>query len=93
MRGTTESLLNNNELFAQETLNFKRLSSGNKEMQALASQVIQLLHFLGLSNMGIYSDLWFCIVPPFGRANTATLELNISPYCPPTHAIIYMYMQ
>ena len=32
--------------------------------------------------MGKYSALWFCIVPPFGRANTAILELNISPHCP-----------
>ena len=29
--------VNSNELFAHETLNFKRLSSGNKQMQALAS--------------------------------------------------------
>ena len=32
--------------------------------------------------MGKSSALWFCIVPPFGRANTATLELKIFPYCP-----------
>ena len=48
-----------------------------------------LLQFLGLGNMGKYSVLGLCIVPPCGRANTATLELNISPYCPPSHAIIY----
>ena len=41
--------------------------------------------------MGKYSVRGFCIVPPCGRANTVTLELNISPYCPPCHAIIYMY--
>ena len=66
------------------------------------TQLRQLLHygwsynkyiiaFLRSGNMGKYSVLWFCIVPPFGRANTATLELNISPYCPPSHAIIYIY--
>ena len=37
--------------------------------------------------MGKYSALRFCIVPPFGRANIATLELNISSYCPPCSAI------
>ena len=42
--------------------------------------------------MGKYSVLGLCIVPPCGRANTATLELNISPYCPPSHAIIYIYV-
>ena len=42
--------------------------------------------------MGKYSALWFCIVPPFGRANTATLELNISPYCPLTNAITYIHI-
>ena len=35
--------------------------------------------------MGKYSALWFCIVPPFGQANTTSLELNnISPYYHPT---------
>ena len=58
----------------------------------LSSHTINLLlHFLGSGNMGKYSALWFCIVPPFGRANTATIELNIFPYCPPSHAIIYIY--
>ena len=58
-----------------------------------ASHTINLLlHFLGSGNMGKYSALWFCIVPPFGRANTATIELNIFPYCPPSHAIIYIYI-
>ena len=42
-----------------------------------------------VGNVGKYSALWLCIVP---RANTATLVLNISPYCPPSHAIIYMYL-
>ena len=42
----------------------------------------------GLGNMGKYLVLGFCIVPPFGQANTASLELNISPYCPPSQAII-----
>ena len=46
----------------------------------LSSHTINLLlHFLGSGNMGKYSALWFCIVPPFGRANTATIELNIFP--------------
>ena len=59
----------------------------------LSSHTINLLlHFLGSGNMGKYSALWFCIVPPFGRANTATIELNIFPYCPPSHAIIYIYL-
>ena len=33
---------------------------------------------------GEYSVLGFCIVPRCARANTASLELNIPPYCPPT---------
>ena len=45
----------------------------------------------GLGNTGEYSVLRLCIVPPCGRANTATLELNIPLYCPPSHAIIYIY--
>ena len=90
-RDTTESLLNNNELFPQETLNFKRLSSGNRQMQALASQVIQQIYYCISLSRAIWGNIqlfFFCIVPPFGRANTATVELNISPYCLPTHAII-----
>ena len=43
-----------------------------------------LLQFLGLGNMK-YSVLSFYIVPPCSQANTASLELNISPYCPPSH--------
>ena len=61
-------------------------------MQLSSHTINLLLHFLGSGNMGKYSALWFCIVPPFGRANTATIELNIFPYCPPSHAIIYMYI-
>ena len=38
--------------------------------------------------MGKYSALWFCIVPPFSQANTSTLKLNISLYCPPSSTII-----
>ena len=30
--------------------------------------------------------------PPFGWANTATLELNISPHRPPSHAIMCIYL-
>ena len=60
-------------------------------MQLSSHTINLLLHFLGSGNMGKYSALWFCIVPPFGRANTATIELNIFPYCPPSHAIIYIY--
>jgi hypothetical protein len=40
-----------------------------------------------LGNTG-YSVLGLCMVPSCGRANTATLELNIPLYCPPCHAII-----
>ena len=35
---------------------------------------------LGLGNMGNYSALWFCIVPTFTRANTATLYFLIFPF-------------
>ena len=42
--------------------------------------------------MGKYSALGFYIVPPFGRANTATLKLNIPPYCPPYSAKMYIYL-
>ena len=52
----------------------------------------KLLHYPWLGNMGKYSALGLCIVPPFGRANTATLELNISSYCPPCSAIIIIYL-
>ena len=41
--------------------------------------------------VGQYGEIFvlrLCIVPPCGRANTATLELNIFPYCPPSHAIM-----
>ena len=44
-----------------------------------------------LGRKGEYSVLRLCIVPPCGRANTATLELNIPLYCPPSHIIIYIY--
>ena len=37
--------------------------------------------------LGEYSVLRLCIVSPCGRANTATLKLNIPLYCPPSHAI------
>ena len=40
---------------------------------------------------GEYSVLSFCIGPPYGRANTASLEPTILLYCPPIHAIIYIY--
>ena len=40
---------------------------------------------------GEYSVLSFCIGPPYGRANTASLEPNILLYCPPTRAITCMY--
>ena len=35
------------------------------------------LYYPWSGNMGKYSALWFCIVPPFSWANTATLKLNI----------------
>ena len=44
----------------------------------------------GSNNTGEYSVLRLCIVPPCGQANTATLELNIPLYCPPSHVIIYI---
>ena len=46
----------------------------------------------GSDNTGEYSVLRLYIVPPCGRANTAPLELNIPLYCPPSHAIIYIYI-
>ena len=47
---------------------------------------ILLLHSLGQQYGEIFSFLTlYC---PFGRANTATLELIISPYFPPSHAIM-----
>ena len=49
-----------------------------------------IIAFPGLGNMGRHSVLGFCIVPRCARANTASLELNTSPYCPPCHAIIYI---
>ena len=50
-----------------------------------------LLHYPWLDNMGKYSAFgFFIIVPPIGWANTATTELNTSPYCPPNSAIIYV---
>ena len=55
---------------------------------AWKSHIINLLlHSLRSGQYGEYSALWFCIVPPGGRANTAILELNIHPFCPPSHAI------
>ena len=45
-----------------------------------------LLHSLWVGKYrGIFSSLF--IGPPCSRANTATLELNIPLYCPPSHAI------
>ena len=41
---------------------------------------------------GEYSVLGFCIGHPYGRANTASLEPNILLYCPPTCAIVYIYI-
>ena len=41
--------------------------------------------------MGKYSVFNLGILPPFGRADTVDLERNISPYCPPSIAIIIMY--
>ena len=61
----------------------------------LTSHIINLLlHYPWSGNMGKYSALrlYYDIVPPFSRANTATLELNISPYCPPCSAIMYRFI-
>ena len=62
------------------------ISEGSPRMMII---IFLLLHYPWSGNMGKYSALWFCI--PFGRANTATLKLNISPYCPPSSAIIIYY--
>ena len=58
--------------------------------EATVCNKICYLHTLDgrLGNMGNYSALWLCIVPPFGPASNAILELNISPYCPPSHAVV-----
>ena len=64
---------------------------GNRATSYMSHIINLLLHYLWSGNIGKYSALWFCIVPSFSRANTATLELNISPYCPPSRAIIYIY--
>ena len=57
---------------------------------AVQSHIINILsQFLGLGNMGKYSVRGWQYWPD---RNTATLELNISPYCPPSHAMIYIYI-
>ena len=45
------------------------------------------LHSLS-ANIGKYSTLWFSIAGLLGQYCHPWLELNISPYCLPTHAII-----
>ena len=45
----------------------------------------------GSGNTGKYSVLDLGIIPPFGRADTVDLKWNISPYCPPSPAKIYIY--
>ena len=50
-----------------------------------------IIALLRSGSTGEYSVLGFCIGPPYGRANTASLEPNIFLYCPPTRAIIYMF--
>jgi len=51
-----------------------------------------IIALLRSGSTGEYSILGFGIGPLYGRANTASLELNILLYCPPTHAIIiYIY--
>ncbi len=49
----------------------------------------------GLAILGNIQHLGLCIVPPSSRANILTsLELNISPYCPPARSCnnIYNYI-
>ena len=41
--------------------------------------------------MGTYTVIRFCMDPPFGQANNASSELNISPYCPSSHAITFFF--
>ena len=51
-----------------------------------------LLHYLSWVMLGKYLALWFVLsLPMVGPINTATFELNISQYCPPTYARIYIY--
>jgi len=57
--------------------------------EACAGSYNILLQLLRSGSTGEYSVLGFCIGPPYGQANTASLELNILLYCPPTRAIIY----
>ena len=94
LRGTTESLFNNNELFthARDTKLqiFIERQQANANTSKLSHTLNPLLHSFGSGNIGKHSALWFCIVPSFGRANTATIELSISQYCPLTHAIIHI---
>jgi len=51
-----------------------------------------IIALLKLGSTGEYSVLGFCIGPPYGRANTASFELNILLYCPPTREIVYIYI-
>ena len=50
-----------------------------------------IIEILKLNNAGKYFVLCFCIIPPFGQVDTASLNQNISPYCPPSHAILIVY--
>ena len=51
-----------------------------------------IIALLRSGSAGEYLVLGFCIGPPYGWANTASLEPNILLYCPPTCAIIYIYI-
>jgi len=67
------------------------LSSPLIEEASARSYNKYIIALFRLGSTGEYSVLGFCIGPPYGRANTASLEPNILLYCPPTRAIIYMF--
>ena len=46
------------------------------------SHKINIYYCMTSSHLAVLLVLGFCIVPRCARANTASLELNISPYCP-----------
>ena len=46
-------------------------------------------HSLGRA---VQENIRFCIGPPYSQANTASLEPNVLLYCPPTRAIIHIYL-
>ena len=95
-RGTTERVLNRNELFAHETLNFKHLAilSGNKQSKHLQVKSHNKFTSLGRAIYMGYIQLSGSILslPLVGLILPLSSSVNISPYCPPTHAIIIIYI-